>query len=307
MGNNDKKRGAPTRARRRLCPRARASLFADCVYDAAERAAVDMNVSRHALKIKIVSDTALSSCETAAKAYYDQSFIRVRHGPAPMVGVPSVDALLYHEMGHLVDRTGHRLLAALRVIVDVAAVALAMVTWTSSVFLCDAALSTLGIGITPTRTNAHIALVAVMGWWACVCWFMMQWCPERGIWRRLGMRVSHRMEITANRLAVDALLTRRGDDGIKAVASMLINLRRGADRGRKITRGHPPARVGLHALLDHLQTAHRIRAVFGWTDKRAGKRTLSLYRDDRSFCDAVFTTARTTRRYRRRARYSDAL
>ncbi|AVK77025.1 hypothetical protein pmac_cds_337 [Pandoravirus macleodensis] len=306
MGDNDKRRGAPTKTHRRLCPRARVSLFADCVYDAAERAAVDMDVPRHSLKIKIALDPALSPCSTGATAYYYQSFIRVRRGPAPTVDVPSVDALLYHEMGHLVDCTGHRLLAALRILAHVVAVILAMAIWTPSVLLCNAALSALGIGIAPTHTNAYIALAAVTGWWACICWFTIGWCPEREIWRRLDMRISHKMEMTANRLAADALLTRRGDDGIKAVAAMLINLRRGADRGRKITGGHPPARVELRALLDHLQTAHRIQAVFGWTDKRAGKRTASLYRNDQPLCDATFTTTRTTRRYRRRACHSDA-
>lgn len=306
MGDENKRRGALTKAHRPQCTRARVSLFANCVYDAAERAAVDMNVPRHALEVEIVLDPSLSSDTRSATAYYDQSFIRVSHGPAPASIVPFIDALLYHEMGHLVDRTGHRLLAALRILAHVVAVILAMAIWTPSVLLCDAALLALGIGIAPTRANACIALGVLAGWWACVCWSTMQWCPGREIWERLGMRVSHKMEITANRLAADALLTRRGDDGIKAVAAMLINLRRGADRGRKITGCHPPARVELSALLDHLQTAHHLQAIFGWTDKKAGKRTMSLCRDGQSLCDAAFTTTRTTRRYRRRTRHPDA-
>nr|UDO47581.1 hypothetical protein [Pandoravirus massiliensis] len=302
MGN-EKNQPLPSHTRRRNRLRARASLFAEHVHEAAERAAVDMGVPRHALKVEVTLDHKLLSSGASAQAYHALSLICVKHGPAVAMDVPSVDALLYHEMGHLADRTGNRLCVVLHILARGVATVLAVLAYLASILLCDRLISTLHIAIDPTRAHVYVTLVALSVWLACVCWFALRWCLASDIWRRLDMRLSHEREITANRLAVDGLLARRGDDGVRAVAAMLINLRIGADRGRKITARHPTARVELRALTDHLQAKHRIQTLFGWDDKSAGRRAMSLHRDGRPLCDATFCVFRATRRYRRRTRF----
>lgn len=274
---------------------------ADVVYDAVDQAAIDMGVSRAALCVDVAECAHVLPGRVQASAHFDQFLIRVRHPPGMRPSMPMALALLYHEVGHLADVAGYRRMRALDaarrvacvVLAESAGVGLLIFSTVAAVLisslLCDDSTCAAATKSSLVCGGFVLALAVGVG--------VARRCERWTLWRRLAERISHDMEKTANRLAVDALLARNDDDGIRAVAAMLASLQQYADRGQKATSGHPPAREEQRALVDHLTAAHGLVIAFG--PRRRRRLTVRRAATGAVLCDGEFDDLpRRTRRYR---------
>ncbi|AGO84153.1 hypothetical protein psal_cds_425 [Pandoravirus salinus] len=238
---------------------------ADAVYDAVDQAAVHMGVSRATLCVDVVECNRIASGCVHGVAHFNERLVRVRHPPGMRLYMPNALALLYHEVGHLADTTSHRRRQMLEV-GQSTSVLVAQLVGIGLVFFSIAAIeSTFVLPRSLARADAAewslacvvfvLALYVALG--------MGRWCRLRPLWHRVGYRLAHDAEKTANRLAVDALLAREDQAGIDAVAVMLASTQRCADRGQKAAPGHPPAHEEQRALVGHLVAAHGLDIVFG--------------------------------------------
>ncbi|AGO82537.1 hypothetical protein pdul_cds_466 [Pandoravirus dulcis] len=293
----------PARAEVRRRRQARVAT-ADVVYDAVDQAATDMGVSRAALCVDVAECAHTLPGRVQGSAQFDRFLIRVRHPPGMRLSMPNALALLYHEVGHLADIAGQRRMRALGAVQRVACIILAELVGVGLL----ASSIVVAVLISPLLCDDSICAAAMK--WSLVCGgFVLAlavgvsvglWCEWWTLWRRLTKRISHDMEKTANRLAADALLARNDDDGIGAVAVMLVSLQQYADRGQKATSGHPPAREEQRALVDHLTVVHGLDIAFGPRQGPRGRRRLTVRRavTDAILWDGEFDgLPRRTRRY----------
>lgn len=280
------------------------------VCDAAERAATDMGLPRAALKITVAACAHLPPGYIAGTAHFGRSLVRVRYAPGACISEIDALSLLYHEVGHLVDRAGYcrgTVLVTCRTATALSALIASNVTCLA---VGVAALDRIVQGQAESSAMPTV-LAALLATFLFSCYVGLgaaYWCDRWALWHTWALRGSHARENTANRLAVDALLARRDAPGVAALAAMLSNLRRHADRGQKVARGHPPARDELRALVDHLLCAHGLRVVFGPDEGLRCRRRLHIRWavDDRLLYDGTFDPLRErTRRYRRHRRRTD--
>ncbi|QBZ81023.1 hypothetical protein pclt_cds_427 [Pandoravirus celtis] len=279
---------------------------ADAVYDAIDQAATQMGVSRAALRVDVAECDHVLPGQIRGSAHLDQCLVRVRHSPGTRLCMPNALALLYHEVGHLADVAGRRRRRVLDMAQRVTSVLLAEFVGAGLLVLVVIAL---GFAFSLRRGTTRMGVVE----WSLVCvGFALalhvgigvgHWCRRWALWQRMAERLFHDMEKTANGLAADALLARKDEAGIHAVACMLISTQRCADRGQKVASGHPPAHEEQRALVDHLATAHGVDIVFGPRQGPQRRRRLSMRHvaTDTLLWDGMFDALpERTRRHRRR-------
>jgi hypothetical protein len=214
-----------------------------------------MGLSRSALRVETIKSHGMSRHCMSATAYFDQALICIRHPPRTGFSKVAVTALLYHEVGHLIDRATKRRRALLDWLIPLVALSAVLCAGLSSYALL------VGIAIW-LDAPALPALAIIISVCLYIGMGVGHWCQRWALWDRLYRPISHMAENNANRLAVDALLGRADCPDIRAVAHMLINLKFSAQRRQKVAAGHPSARQELATLCQHLLTRHGLCVAF---------------------------------------------